>query len=72
MFHHVDDNGELSIFAGENELLFACSEGHYWIIEADKHDVAPGSAAKDSSNLEAMAQAFGPRLDVALGLKPTD
>lgn len=31
---HTDDDGDLSIFATGNEILFACKKGHYWVVAA--------------------------------------
>jgi len=34
VFRHTDDNGTLSVFASGDEVLFACSKGHWWIVTA--------------------------------------
>jgi hypothetical protein len=40
MMKHSDDDGDLSVIAGKGQILFACSKGHYWIVEAQEGSVS--------------------------------
>ena len=33
-FKHADDDGELSVITSGNEVLIACTGGHYWVLNA--------------------------------------
>lgn len=46
LMKHTDDNGDLSVFASEEEVLFVCSNGHWWIVNASSTGVAPEATAK--------------------------
>ena len=43
---HTDDDGDLSVFASGTEVLFVCSKGHWWIVDASSTGTAPKAAAK--------------------------
>jgi len=66
---HQDDGGDLSVFAGADQILFACNKGHYWILEAAVHEVKhrEDSPAPDME-VESMVDNFGPDLIGALGM----
>ena len=33
---HEEDDGQLSVFASGNTLVFSCEHGHYWVVKADQ------------------------------------
>lgn len=72
VLRHTDDDGVLSIFASGDDVLFACSKGHWWIVEATSTGSAPRAAAKRAregvvpqrvtaadKNLTALSKRFG-------------
>jgi hypothetical protein len=39
MLKHVDDDGDLSVFANGRTLVFVCDKGgHYWTVDAAEQD----------------------------------
>lgn len=70
MFKHNVEDGELSVFAGTDELLFACSKGHYWIIEATQHSVVAGNRESAGSRDlgDGLLRRFGPDAREAMGM----
>jgi hypothetical protein len=56
---HTNDDGDLSLFAGDDEILIACSKGHYWILPAKQHKV-PAAGREDSEATANLMKAFGP------------
>lgn len=66
---HQGDEGELSIFAGAEQVLIACNKGHYWLLEAAVHEVRGSDESVDSgTDLEAVLETFGSSVAGALGL----
>ena len=50
---HTDDDGDLSVFAAGDQILFACTGGHFWVIDAKQQEVPRKS--KGSKGLKAQA-----------------
>lgn len=73
VFKHEDDNGDLSVFASGEEVLFACNKGHYWIVAAKSGAVAAPTrkalAERDVVDLDALTKTFGAGLAEALGIE---
>lgn len=46
VLRHTDDDGVLSVFASGSDVLFVCSKGHWWTVEATATGLAPKAAAK--------------------------
>jgi hypothetical protein len=71
-FKHTDDDGELSVFASGDELLFACNKGHYWSVPAKSGSTTARTRdglAGGGAHLDALTERFGPGLAQALGLE---
>lgn len=34
VFKHQDDDGSLSVFASGDIVVFACENGHFWVMES--------------------------------------
>lgn len=45
VFRHPDDDGDLSVFASGSEVLFVCTQGHWWIVQATSSGTTNKSAA---------------------------
>jgi hypothetical protein len=45
VFRHTDDDGELSVFASGEQVLFVCSHGHWWVVSAKETGVVAKAAA---------------------------
>lgn len=67
MLKHTEDDGELSVFASGEELLFACSKGHAWIVKAsaaltiEHGEAKPNRITRGTShlNISALRDKFG-------------
>lgn len=46
VFRHNDDEGALSVFASGDEILFACSKGHWWIVDAKESGKTDQAASR--------------------------
>jgi hypothetical protein len=64
---HDEDGGDLTMFGGADEILFACNRGHYWVIRVRRMDVAQASVERGPS-LERLQEQFGQGVTAALGL----
>ena len=51
---HTDDDGDLSVFAAGDQILFACTGGHFWLVEARQQQI-PREAAGGREGLLAEA-----------------
>ena len=51
---HTDDDGDLSVFAAGDQVLFACTGGHFWVIDAKQQEV-PRKAKGSPKALKAEA-----------------
>ena len=40
VFTHLEDDGDLSVFAEGDLIVLACEHGHYWVINAEQHSKA--------------------------------
>ena len=74
MLVHAEDDGELSVLAGDNELLVACNRGHYWVLAAQCQQVTParlteGADVAPADEAEDLAQRFGRGVRAALGVE---
>ena len=73
MFKHYDDDGDLSIFAKDDELLFACNKHHYWIVSATQRTAVTASHETFGPSLSAdmieLRDRFGPEVMSALGME---
>lgn len=71
---HVDDGGVLTLFAGKDEILIACTGRHYWRIPAAQQELQPQGEGEDAtlalprSDLDELTDTFGPDVASALGL----
>lgn len=54
---HTEDDGDLSIFAADDEILIACQKGHFWIVAATKQTFQEKLA--DRATLESVGAKFG-------------
>lgn len=36
---HEDDGGVLSLFAKGSSVAIVCSGGHFWLLNAEQHDI---------------------------------
>jgi hypothetical protein len=59
VFKHLDDKGDLSMFASSEALIVSCSEGHYWVLTATPAE------SKESVG-EVLSRDFG--FDISEGL----
>lgn len=82
VMRHTDDDGVLSIFASGADVLFVCSKGHWWSVEASLTGAAPKAAAKRTlegitpqritaadKTLTALSKKFGPQAIEAMTFK---
>lgn len=60
----LDDDGSISVFAKGSQLLFTCSEGHWWTVEASSVG-APDAKPSRSRVKEARSQVREVDLDDA-------
>lgn len=69
---HLEDDGDLSIFAKADEILFACKKGHWWLVKAGQYQTESGGrqtlAPKLSTNFTELRDRFGPEVLTALGM----
>ncbi|WEO76440.1 hypothetical protein BJQ94_13840 [Cryobacterium sp. SO2] len=49
---HNEDDGDLSIFASDDEILIACNQGHVWFIKSARQELSESSimAGHDTTN----------------------
>ncbi len=40
VFNHQEDDGDMSIFASGNLIVFSCENGHYWVLESPQKTAA--------------------------------
>ncbi|MCW2622333.1 MAG: hypothetical protein JWL64_1935 [Frankiales bacterium] len=71
MLKHPDDDGDLSLFASGDEILFACSRGHFWVVSARQMCLPSKqedsvSLTKDEECVHLLAARFGTRVLAAL------
>lgn len=62
VMRHTEDDGELSVFAADDQLLFACSKGHFWIVDAQQQGSAAavrGPASMTSRSWQDLGARFG-------------
>lgn len=60
-FLHQDYGGTVTLFgSADKQMLFACTEGHYWIVEATEI----GSATEDASDEPDAALVAGDRAEM--------
>lgn len=66
---HADDDGDLSVFASRDSLLFACDKGHYWVVGAQQQALTgvespssdhAGASTATGEGLEELTARFGP------------
>lgn len=69
VFRHPDDDGELSIFASGNEVLFVCTQGHWWIVEATSSGATTKGAVKKAAAGEETTGRSGQAVKLAAELK---
>ena len=82
VFKHNDDDGTLSIFTSGDEVLFACSKGHWWIISATSSGKTAKAAAlranrglslkkptRDDVKIQDLTAKFGPDVLRAMRFK---
>jgi len=70
VFKHTDDDGDLSVFASGDEVLFACSRGHYWVVRAQQTSAKDADERGVHRRPAEVAERFGPAAYRALGLPP--
>jgi hypothetical protein len=58
VFKHLDDQGDLSMFASGAVLIVSCSNGHYWVVEGTYADskADAGQVLSEKVGLENAAQ----------------
>lgn len=72
---HGNDDGHVTVFSDDKQMLFACDKGHYWIVTPDSvGDVADTKAGGgEVTSLHAghtkLREAFGPAAFEAMGIK---
>lgn len=73
-FKHAQDDGDLSVVTSGDEVLIACTHGHYWVLEATMRQ-APSSdetagphraAARHVMTTTPDLEKFGPLAERAL------
>jgi hypothetical protein len=74
MLKHPDDDGDLSMFASGDQILFACSRGHFWVLPArqmtlpaQRQDVV-SLVREPADTVDALESRFGDHVRHALGI----
>lgn len=64
LLKHTDDDGDLSVFASEEQVLFVCSKGHWWVVDAVSTGSAPKSAVSKARKDAAARESSGAQTSV--------
>lgn len=48
VFKHLDDDGNLSIFASGDAVVLSCEHGHHWILDATAYSADTVKLALES------------------------
>ena len=70
---HTDDDGDLSVFAAGDQILFACTGGHFWVIDAKQQEVPRKSKGSKGRRAQALGDLVGlGDAEVILGRRTQD
>lgn len=58
VFKHQEDDGSLSIFASGNLVVFACENGHYWVLKTEQRSSDTVKSAMEEMVSPEQAQAL--------------
>lgn len=58
-FPHQDDGGEVTVFSSDKQLLFACTKGHYWVVDATSVGKVTPRDENGDSHLTRLRDTFG-------------
>lgn len=59
LFKHTEDGGDLNVFASKDGLLFVCSLGHFWLVEASQMSGKTARSASIRMTSDFVRESFG-------------